>query len=58
MLTSKEITLFVNGVPTSPFLRELREQLDTDIAISEEVVKPFKLGPGEKGMALVGKYVW
>jgi cardiolipin synthase len=58
MLTSKEITLFVHGVSTSPFIRELREQLETDMAVSEEVVKPFKLGPLAKIKAVVGKYVW
>jgi len=58
MLTSKEITLFVQGVSTSPFIRELREQLEKDIAASEEVIEPFKLGPLEKVKALVGKYVW
>jgi len=58
MLTSKEITLFAHGVSTSPFLRELRDQLEKDMAVSEEVIKPFKLGPLEKAMALVGKYVW
>ncbi len=58
MLTSKEITLFVHGVSTSPFMRELREQLEKDLAVSEEVVKPFKLSPLDRVMALVGKYVW
>jgi cardiolipin synthase A/B len=58
MLTSKEITLFVHGVPTAPFMRQLREQLEADIAVSEEVVKPFKLGPLAKVKAVVGKYVW
>jgi len=58
MLTSKEITLFVHGVSTSPFMRELREQLETDMAVSEEVVKPFKLGLPAKVKAVVGKYVW
>ena len=58
MLTSKEITLFVHGVSTAPFIRELREQLETDIAVSEEVIKPFELGPLEKVKAVVGKYVW
>ena len=58
MLTSKEITLFVHGVSTSPFMRELREQLETDMAVSEEVMTPFKLGPLQKLQAVVGKYVW
>jgi cardiolipin synthase A/B len=58
MLTSKEITLFVHGDATSPFIRKLREQLETDIAVSEEVLQPFKLGPLAKIKAIVGKYVW
>ncbi len=58
MLTSKEITLFVHGVSTSPFMRELREQLETDMDVCEEVVKPFKLGLPAKVKAVVGKYVW
>jgi phosphatidylserine/phosphatidylglycerophosphate/cardiolipin synthase-like enzyme len=58
MRTSKEVTLFVHGVSTSPFFRELREQLERDRAVSEEVAKPFKLGPLDKVMALVGKYLW
>ena len=58
MLTSKEITLFVHGISTSPFIRELQAQLKADIALSEEVVKPFKLGPLGKVAAVLGKYVW
>ena len=58
MLTSKEITLFVHGDPTSRFISELREQLETDIAASEEVLQPFKLGQLDKIKAVVGKYVW
>lgn len=58
MLTSKEITLFVHGVATSRFIRELREQLEADIAVSQEVLQPFKLGSLDKIKAVVGKYVW
>ena len=58
MLTSKEITLFVHGVAASRFISELREQLEADIAVSEEVLQPFKLGPLDKIKAAVGKYVW
>jgi len=58
MLTSEEITLFVHGVSTAPFMRQLREQLEKDIAASEEVVTPFKLGSLAKVQAIVGKYVW
>jgi cardiolipin synthase len=58
MLTSKEITLFVHGDSTSPFIRELREQLKTDIAVSEEVLQPSKLGALAKIKAIAGKYVW
>ncbi len=58
MLTSKEITLFAHGLPTSPFISELRDQLERDRAVSKEVEMPFKLGPLDKVMAVVGKYVW
>jgi cardiolipin synthase len=58
MLTSKEITLFVHGDATSPFITKLREQLEADIAVSEEVLQPFKLGLPAKIKAIVGKYVW
>ena len=58
MLTSKEITLFVHGLSTSSFIRKMREQIETDIAASEEVVNPFTLGPLEQAKAVVGKYVW
>ena len=58
MLTSEEITLFIHGVSTVPFIRKLREQLEKDIAVSEEVMTPFKLGPLQKLQAVVGKYVW
>ena len=58
MVTSKEITLFVHGVSTAPFMRQLRAQLETDMAVSQEVVKPFKLGPLDKVKAVAGKYVW
>ncbi|MGD8272180.1 MAG: phosphatidylserine/phosphatidylglycerophosphate/cardiolipin synthase family protein [Desulfobacterales bacterium] len=58
MLTSAEITLFVHGLSTAPFMRRLRAQLEKDIAASEEVVTPFKLGPLAKLKAVAGKYVW
>jgi cardiolipin synthase len=58
MLTSKEITLFVHGAPTSSFIRRMREQLETDISASERVLRPFELGLLDKIQALVGKYVW
>jgi cardiolipin synthase len=58
MLTSEEITLFVHGLFTDPFIGQLRTQLENDIAASEEVVTPFKLGPLAKLQAVAGKYVW
>jgi cardiolipin synthase len=58
MLTSKEITLFAHGLFTSPFVREVREQLEKDMTLSEEVEKPFKLDPLDRVMAFAGKYVW
>lgn len=58
MLTSKEITLFVHGNPDAAFIKKLREQLETDMAVSEEVSAPFTLGPLEEVGAITGKYVW
>ena len=58
MLTSEEITLFVHGLSTDPFMRRLRAQLEKDIVASEEVVTPFKLGALAKLQAVAGKYVW
>jgi cardiolipin synthase len=58
MVTTKEITLFVSGTPDTEFIRELSEQLASDIAESELVDSPFTLGWTEKVQAIVGKYVW
>ena len=58
MLTSKETTLFLHAVSTSPFIRKLRAQLEANMTVCEEVVKPFKLSSMEKIKAVVGKYVW
>ena len=58
MLTSKEITLFLHGTETVPFIRELDETLAADIAESERIETPYTLGWIEKTQAVVGKYVW
>ena len=58
MLTSKEVTLFVHGASETSFIQELREQLESDIAASQRVKTPFRLGFLDRVKALVGKYVW
>ena len=58
MLTSREITLFAHGRRDERFIRELRHQLEADIALSEQVLKPFELSFTDKIKAVVGKYVW
>ena len=58
MLTSKEITLFLNGTETVSFIRELRERLAADIAESERVETPYALSWFENIQAVFGKYVW
>jgi cardiolipin synthase len=58
MITSREVTMFVHGLTDDPFIRELREQLLSDMAESKEVMTPFKLGTSEKIKALFGKYLW
>jgi cardiolipin synthase len=58
MRTSMEVTLFVNGAPDTRFIRELREQLEADIAECELVSGPFELSLWGKIKAVVGKYVW
>jgi len=58
MLTAREATLFVHGADDDPFIKKLRDRLDADIALSERVAKPFKLGLKERLGALAGKYIW
>jgi phosphatidylserine/phosphatidylglycerophosphate/cardiolipin synthase-like enzyme len=58
MLTSKEITLFVHGTASSGFIKRLRDQLEKDIASSEEVTAPFELGLLDRFKAVGGKYIW
>jgi cardiolipin synthase len=58
MLRSREITLFVHGMPDSLFVKRLREQLEKDIAVSEEVGELFNLGFIDRVMAFAGKYTW
>jgi cardiolipin synthase len=58
MKTSREVTMFVHGKPDDPFIKRLRERLGADMAESEEVMTPFKLGASGKIKALFGKYLW
>ena len=58
MLTSRELTIFAHGERDSRFIQELRDQLETDIAQSEQVLKPFELSFIDRVKALVGKYIW
>jgi cardiolipin synthase len=58
MKTSREVTMFVHGNPEDLFIKRLREQLEADMAESEEVLTPFKLGISDKIKAFFGKYLW
>jgi cardiolipin synthase len=58
MLTSKEITLFVHGTASSGFIKRLRDQLEKDMASSEEVTASFELGLLDRFKAVAGKYIW
>ena len=58
MKTSREITMFFHGRPDDPFIKRLREQLEADLAESEEILIPFKLSVGGKIKAFFGKYIW
>ncbi len=58
MITSREVTMFVHGLPDDPFIKRLRERLEADMAESEEIMTPFKLGVSGKIKALFGKYLW
>jgi len=58
MLTSREVTMFVHGKSDDVFIQKLRDQVEADMAKSEEVLVPFTLSVSEKIKALLGKYVW
>lgn len=58
MKTSREVTMFVHGKPDDSFIKRLRERLEADMAESEQVLTPFKLGVAEKIKAFFGKYLW
>jgi cardiolipin synthase len=58
MLTSREIALFAHGRRDERFIKELRDQLEADIALSEQVSEPYELSFGDRFKGLVGKYVW
>ena len=58
MRRSKEVTMFVHGVPDAFFIKRLRDQLEADISKSEQRDAPFELGFIDHVMALAGKYTW
>jgi len=58
MLTSKELTLFVHWKPEQRFVRDLREQLEADLAKSAEVRESFPLSLADRMLAVAGKYIW
>jgi len=58
MKTSREVTMFFHGKSDDPFIKRLRERLETDMAASEEVLTLFKLGITGKIKAFFGKYLW
>ncbi|MBW2155746.1 MAG: phosphatidylserine/phosphatidylglycerophosphate/cardiolipin synthase family protein [Deltaproteobacteria bacterium] len=58
MKTSREVTMFVHCKAGDPFIKRLHEQMEADMAESEEVITPFKLGTSGKIKALFGKYLW
>jgi cardiolipin synthase len=58
MKTSREVTMFFHGNSEDPFIKRLRERLEADLAESEEVLTPFKLGVSDKIKAFFGKYLW
>jgi cardiolipin synthase len=58
MKTSREVTMFFHGNSDDPFIKRLRERLEADVAESEEVLTPFKLGVTGKIKAFFGKYLW
>jgi phosphatidylserine/phosphatidylglycerophosphate/cardiolipin synthase-like enzyme len=58
MKTSREVTMFFHGNPEDPFIKRLHEQLEADLAESEEILAPFKLGIAGMSKAFFGKYLW
>jgi cardiolipin synthase len=58
MVTSREVTLFVHGESDAVFFKKLRDQLEIDVAKSEQVLEPFKLSFADNVKAVLGKYVW
>jgi cardiolipin synthase len=58
MRTSREVALFVHGSEDHPFIKNLRDQLVADMAVSKPVLNPFQIDFTAKVKALVGKYVW
>jgi len=58
MLTSREVMMFVHGTSEDAFIKKLRNQIEADLAESEEIMTPFTLSVFERIKAALGKYVW
>ena len=58
LLRSREVTLFVHGLPDAPFIKRLRDQLEADITESKQFAGQFQLGFIEYAGAVAGKYIW
>ena len=58
MLRSREVTVFVHGMPDAPFIKRLRDQLEDDITQSKQFAEHFQIGFIEHAMAIAGKYIW
>jgi cardiolipin synthase len=58
MRRSREVTLFVHGMPDALFIERLRDQLEDDMNQSKQFAGHFELGLLEHVMAIAGKYTW
>jgi cardiolipin synthase len=58
MRRSREVAIFVHGMPDDPFIKRLSDQLEDDITASKQRSETFKLGFIENVMAFGGKYTW
>ena len=58
MRRSREITVFVHGMPDIPFIKRLRDQLENDIKLSKQCSEAFHLGFVDRAKAFAGEYTW